>query len=137
MVPMAPRPFIVGTRELDGDTPTLDRDSDPTGLRMNSFPVDEGRIRDIERGRSCEAVVPSPPDGSLAVGDSVVFALASTRAGQEPSYVRGGDSVRVLLTGISQLREVDPVTGRALLQLTWEPLGPAGPPGQMAGHAVR
>ena len=104
---------------------------------MNSYPADEGRIRDIERGRSCEAVVPSPTDGSLAVGDSVVFALAYTRAGQEPSYARGGDSVRVLLTGVSDLGEVDPVTGRALLQLTWEPLGQAGPPGHMTGRAVK
>jgi hypothetical protein len=104
---------------------------------MNSYPADEGRIRDIERGRSCEAVVPSPPDGPLAVGDSVVFALAYTRAGQEPSYVKGGDSVRVLLTGISDLGEVDPITGRALLQLTWEPPGPAGLPGQRTGRAVK
>jgi hypothetical protein len=104
---------------------------------MNSYPADEGRIRDIERGRSCEAVVPSPTDGSLAVGDSVVFALAYTRAGQEPSYARGGDSVRVLLTGVSDLGEVDPVTGRALLQLTWEPLGQAGPPGHRTERAVK
>jgi hypothetical protein len=104
---------------------------------MNSYPADEGRIREIERGRSCEAVVPSPPDGSLAVGDSVVFALAYIRPGQEPSYAKGGDSVRVLLTGVSDLGEVDPATGRALLQLSWEPLGQAGPPGRAADRAVK
>jgi hypothetical protein len=92
---------------------------------MNSYPADEGRIRDIEQGRSCEAVVLSPPEGTLAAGDSVVFALASTRAGQEPCYVKGGDSVRVLLTGVSDVGEVDPVSGRALVQLTWHPLGQA------------
>ena len=104
---------------------------------MNSYPADEGRIRDIERGRSCGAIVPTPADGSLAVGDSVVFALAYTRAGQEPYYAKGGDSVRVLLTGVSDLGEVDPVTGRALLQLTWEPLGHAGPPEHLSGRAVK
>src|SRR5262245_30107969 len=64
-----------GGAALDRDAPTPDGHCDPTGLRMNSYPADEGRIRDIERGRSCEAVVPSPPEGSLAVGDSVIFAL--------------------------------------------------------------
>jgi hypothetical protein len=125
------------TSYRDGDDPALDRDSDPTRLRMNNYPADEGRIRDIERGWSCEAVVPSPPEGSLAVGDSVVFALAFTRAGQEPTYAKGGDSVRVLLTGVSDLGAVDPVTGRALLQLTWKPLGQAGPPGRMTERAVK
>jgi hypothetical protein len=104
---------------------------------MNSYPADEGRIRDIERGLSCEAVVPSPSDGSLAVGDSVIFALAYTRAGQEPSYAKGGDSVRVVLTGVSDLGAVDPVTGRALLQLNWKPLGQAGPPDHMTERAVK
>lgn len=120
---------------VHGEGPTLDRDSDPTGFRMNSYPADEGRIRDIERGRSCEAVVPSPTEGSLAVGDSVVFALAFIRAGQEPSYARGGDSVRVLLTDVRELGELDPATGRILLRLSWEPLGQAGPAGRMTERA--
>ena len=104
---------------------------------MNSYPADEGRIRDIERGRSCEAVVPSPSEGSLAVGDSVIFALAYIRAGQEPSFAKGGDSVRVLLTGVNDLGAVDPVTGRALLQLTWKPLALPGPPDQILGRALK
>ena len=104
---------------------------------MNSYPADEGRIRDIEQGRSCEAVVTSPPEGSLAVGDSVVFALGSIRAGQEPCYAKGGDSVRVLLTGVSELGEVDPANGRARVQLTWHPLGQALPPGHRADHSVK
>ena len=104
---------------------------------MNRYPADEGRIRDIERGRICEVVVPPPPEGSLAVGDSVVFALAYTRAGQEPSYVRGGDSVRVVLTGVSDLGAVGPVAGRALLQLTWKPLGQAELPGRINKSAVK
>ena len=104
---------------------------------MNSYPADEGQIRDIERGRSCEAVVPSPPEGSPAVGDSVIFALAQIRAGQEPSYAKGGDSVRVLLTGVSDLGTLDPVTGRALLQLTWKPLAQPGPSDRITGRAVK
>jgi hypothetical protein len=104
---------------------------------MNSYPADEGRIRDIERGRSCEAVVPSPSEGALTVGDSVVFALAYTRPGQEPCYAKGGDSVRVLLTGVGDFGELDPLTGRALLQLTWEPLGQADPPGQPVDRVVK
>lgn len=82
---------------------------------MNSYPADEGRIRDVERGRSCEAVVLSPPNGSSDVADSVVFALAQARAGREPSFVKGGHSARVLPTGVGDLGEVDSGTGRALL----------------------
>ena len=65
------------------------------------------------------------------------FALAYIRAGQEPAYAKGGDSVRVLLTGVRDFGEVDPVTGRALLKLTWEPLGQAGLPGHMTDRVVK
>jgi hypothetical protein len=67
----------------------------------------------------------------------VIFALADTRAGQEPSYAKGGDSVRVLLTGVSDIGTVDPVTGRALLQLTWKPLAQSGPLDHTTGRAVK
>ena len=43
---------------------------------MNTYPADEQRISEVERGRSCEAVVPLPPGGSLAAGDTEAFKLA-------------------------------------------------------------
>jgi hypothetical protein len=95
---------------------------------MNIYPADERTIREVERSRSCQAVVPMPPGGSLAAGDALLFAHAQSPPGQEPIYVKGGDSVRVLLTGVTDLEEADPVTGQALFQLTWEPLGQDGPP---------
>ena len=90
---------------------------------MNTYPADEQRISEVERGRSCEAVVPLPPGGSLAVGDTVLFALSESRGGQQPSYVKGGDSVLVSLTSVADLDATDPATGHALFHLRWEPLG--------------
>jgi hypothetical protein len=102
---------------------------------MNIYPTDERRIREVERSRSCQAVVPLPPGGALAAGDVLLFALARSSAGQEPDYLMGGDSVRVLLTGVTDLDEADPVTGLALVQLSWEPLGLDGPPASIAPKA--
>lgn len=90
---------------------------------MITYPADEQRISEVERGRSCEAVVPLYPGGSLSAGDTVLFALSRSRAGQEPSYVKGGDSVLVTLTNVDDLDKTDPATGLALLHLRWEPLG--------------
>ena len=95
---------------------------------MNCYPANEQRISEIERGRSCKAVVPLPAGGSLAAGDSILFALSSSRAGQQPSYVKGGDSVLVLLTGVTDLGAIDPITGEPLFQLSWDPLGQISPP---------
>lgn len=86
---------------------------------MFVYPADEGRIREVERGGSCGAVVELPPGETLAVGDSVLFALADSRPGQEPSYIKGGDSVRVVLTLVSALGDADPISGRSLTQLMW------------------
>jgi hypothetical protein len=97
-------------------------------IQMNSYPANEQRISEIERGRSCEAVVPLPPGGTLAAGDTILFALSQSRAGQQPSYVKGGDSVLVSLTDVTDLGVTDPVTGQALFQLRWEPLGQIGTP---------
>jgi hypothetical protein len=93
---------------------------------VNTYPADEQRISEVERGRSCRAVVALSPGDSLAAGDSVLFALSHSRAGQQPSYVRGGDSVLVCLTDVTDLDETDPATGRALVQLTWKSPGPVG-----------
>lgn len=93
------------------------------GPRLNCYPADEQRILEIERGRSCGAVVALPVGRSLAAGDSVLFALSRSRPGQQPSYVKGGDSVLVSLNEVTDLGVTDPLTGQALVQLSWEPLG--------------
>lgn len=104
---------------------------------MNTYPADEQRISDVERGRSCGAVVPLPPGKSLAAGDTILFALSLARAGQEPRYVERGDSVLVLLTGVTDLGATDPVTGQALFQVHWEPLGQDRPLVATAKRAVK
>jgi len=93
---------------------------------MNIYPADEQRISEVERGRSCKAILPLPPGKSLTAGDTILFALAEARGGQEPIYVKGGDSVLVSLTDVTELDKIDPSTGQALFQLCWKPLGQGG-----------
>lgn len=102
---------------------------------MHIYPADERRIAEVEQGRRCEAVVPLPLEGTLLTGDTVLFALSVSRPGQPPGYVKGGDSVLVSLTGVTDLGATDPVTGRALVQLSWKPLGQEGPADITAGRA--
>jgi len=90
---------------------------------MNSYPADERRISEVERGLCWSAVLPLPPGKSLTAGDSIIFALASPDANREPCYVKGGDSVRVVLTDVADLASNDPATGQALFRLDWAPLG--------------
>jgi len=90
---------------------------------MNIYPANEQRIAEVERGRSCNAVLALHSGKSLSAGDSIVFALAYSQANQEPCYVKGGDSVRVILTDGTDLEETDSATGDALFQISWEPLG--------------
>src|SRR5436305_13574028 len=94
---------------------------------MNSYPADERRISEVERGRSWNAILPLPPGKSLSPGDSIIFALALPDANREPRYVNGGDSVRVTLTEVTDLASTDPATGHSLFRLSWEPLGQATP----------
>ncbi|WP_165226139.1 hypothetical protein [Aquisphaera insulae] len=94
---------------------------------MHTYPSDELQISDVERGRRCEAVVPSPPGASLQVGDSVLFALSSSRPGEEPCYVRGGDSVLVSLTAVTDLGMTDPISGDPLVQIGWTAPRPDAP----------
>jgi hypothetical protein len=67
-----------------------------------------------------------PLGQSLSAGDSIVFALAYSPAGDETRYVRGGDSICVLLTDVTDLGVTDPATGQALYQFSWEPPGQKG-----------
>ena len=95
---------------------------------MNIFPADEQRISDVELGRTCEAVLPSPPEEPLCVGATILFAHSQSRGGQRPNYIKGGDSVLVSLTGVADLGRVDPDTGLALFRVSWKPLGQAPAP---------
>ncbi len=90
---------------------------------MNIYPANEHRIWEVERGRSASAILPMSEGKSLSAGDSILFALSITHWKQEPCYVKGGDSVRVILTDVTDLGTKDPATGEALFQMTWEPLG--------------
>jgi hypothetical protein len=90
---------------------------------MKTYPADEQTISDVECGRCCRAVVPLLAGQTLSVGDDVLFAHSHARAGQQPTYVKGGDSVLVCLSDVTDLGRSDPATGQALVQLTWKPLG--------------
>jgi hypothetical protein len=90
---------------------------------MNSYPADERRISEVERGQIWNAILPLPAGKSLSPGDSIIFALASPDENREPCYVNGGDSVRVILTEVADLASNDPATGQALFRLSWAPLG--------------
>lgn len=104
---------------------------------MNVYPADEHRISEVERGRSCRAIVPLPQGETISAGDAVLFALSHTRPGQPPAFVKGGDSVLVCLTDVTDLGRIDPASGQALVQLTWKPLGQGDPPASVAGRAER
>ena len=92
---------------------------------MNTYPADEKRISEVERGRSYKAILPLPPGKTLSAGDTILFALAhNAGAGQEPNYVKGGDSVMVSLIDVVELGQADPSTGQPLFQITWKRLGP-------------
>jgi hypothetical protein len=104
---------------------------------MNNYPASEQSISDVERGRISNAVLPMLPGRSLCVGDSIVFALAYSPSSQEACYVSCGDSIRVLLTEVTDLGTVDPATGEALFRLSWKPLGHGEPPDPIAKGDVK
>ena len=88
---------------------------------MNSYPASEQRISEVERGRICNAILPMPRATTLSAGDFITFALAYFQAGRETCYVKCGDSVRVLLTEVTDLGSTDPATGRSPLPILLEP----------------
>ena len=96
---------------------------------MNSYPASEQRISEVERGRTCNAILPMPFAQTLAAGDSIVFARAYLDAGQETCFVKCGDSVCVSLTEVTDLGATDPANGEALFRFTWKPPGQSGSPG--------
>ena len=78
---------------------------------MNTYPASEQSISEVERGRSSQAIVPMAEGKTVAPGDLVLFALATSQSGQGDSYVKDGDSVCVLLTDVTDLGTTDPATG--------------------------
>jgi len=104
---------------------------------MNSYPASEKRIREVERGRICNATLPMPCAKTLSAGDSIVFALAYEQAGKEPCYVKCGDSVCVSLTEVTDLGATDPATGQALFRLSWNPLGQSDSPSNIVKRIVK
>jgi hypothetical protein len=78
-----------------------------------------------------------PPGKTLSAGDSIIFALAYSSAGQETCYVKGGDSVRVSLTDVTDLGTTDPATGQSLFGLSWIPLGRSESPGTIDERVVK
>jgi hypothetical protein len=104
---------------------------------MNSYPASEQRISDVERGRSCSAILSMPCAQTLAAGDSIVFALAYLDSGQETCFVKGGDSVCVSLTEVTDLGATDPANGEALFRFSWKPPGQICSSGTIAKHVVK
>lgn len=105
--------------------------------QVNSYPANERKIWEVERGRIRNAILPMPPGKSLAAGDSILFALAYSPVGQETCYVKGGDSVCVLLTDVTDVGAIDPATGKALFRLSWKPPGQGEPPDPTAKSDVK
>jgi hypothetical protein len=93
-----------------------------------TYPATEQMILEVERGRICNAILPMPRAKTLSVGDSINFDLAYSHPGQETCYVKGGDSVCVSLTEVTDLGATDPATGQALFRLSWTPLGQSDSP---------
>jgi hypothetical protein len=95
--------------------------------QVNSYPASEKMIREVERGQTWSATLLMAPERAPSAGDSIIFAAAYSRDGYETSYSLNGDSVRVLLTGVTDLGRTDPATGQVLFRLSWQPLGQERP----------
>jgi hypothetical protein len=106
-------------------------------LQVNSYPASERMILDVERGRICNAILPMPRARTLSAGDSVIFALAYSHAGQETCYVKCGDSVCVSVTDVIDAGVTDPATGQALFRLYWNPPGQGDSPSNVVKRVVK
>jgi hypothetical protein len=95
--------------------------------QLNSYPASEKMIREVERGQTWSATLLMAPGRAPSAGDSIIFAAAYSRDGYETNYAIDGDSVRVLLTGVTDLAKTDAATGQALFRLSWKPLGQETP----------
>jgi hypothetical protein len=104
---------------------------------MNSYPASELRLREVERGRICNANLPMPRAKTLSAGDSISFELAYEQAGREPCYVKCGDSVCVSLTEVTDLGATDPATGQPLYRFSWNPLGQGDSPSNCTERSVK
>ena len=104
---------------------------------MNTYPANEQKIWEVERGRIRNAILPMPPGKSLAAGDSILFALAYWPVGQETCYVKGEQSISVFLTDVTDLGAIDPATGKALFRFSWKPPGQSEPPDPIAKRDVK
>jgi len=105
--------------------------------QVTNYPASERRIWEVERGRICNAILPMPRAKTLSAGDSIIFALAYSHAGQETCYVKCGDSVSVSLTEVTDLGATDPATGQALYRLSWNPLGQSDSPSNIVKRNVK
>ncbi len=104
---------------------------------MITYPANEQTISQVERGVSCDAVVPLARGTSIVAGETILFAHSRARAGQPPSYVKGGDSVLVQITGVIDLGSIDPDTGQMLVQVRWDPLGQEAPSASASKRITR
>jgi hypothetical protein len=104
---------------------------------VNSYPASEQKIREVERGRICNAILPMPRARTLSAGDSINFDLAYSPPGKGVCYVRCGDSVCVSLTEVTDLGATDPATGEALFRLSWKPLGQSDFSSNIAKRVVK
>jgi hypothetical protein len=105
--------------------------------QVNSYPASERTILEVERGRICNAILPTPRTRTLSVGDSINFDLAYFQAGRETCYVKRGDSVCVSLTEVTDLGATDPAAGEALYRLSWNPLGQSDSPTNIVKRFVK
>ena len=129
----AERPVDHGTHQRRVDLTTVHGSES----QVNSYPASEQKIREVERGRICNAILPMPRARTLSAGDSINFDLAYEQAGKEPCYVKCGDSVCVSLTEVTDLGATDPATGQALYRLSWNPLGQSDSPSNIVKRVVK
>jgi hypothetical protein len=104
---------------------------------VTSYPASEQRISEVERGQTCDAILPMPCEGPLSAGDSIIFALASSHPGAKSGYAQFGDSVCVVLTEITDLGATDAATGEPLFRFSWKPPGQNELPGTIAKRVTK